>query len=62
MKFKRSEIRGNVTEFGLCAARGVSKIKPLLDRIATNLTLPPTKKLMVTGEVYRREPVLSVMR
>ena len=33
-------IRGYAAEFGLTAAKGMSKIEPLLDRIAADETLP----------------------
>ena len=49
-------IRGYVAEFGLSAARGVSKIEPLLDRIATDQTLPSLARdlLVLQGEEYAR--------
>ena len=37
-------IRGYAAEFGLAAAKGISKIEPLLERIASDETLPASAR------------------
>jgi transposase len=49
-------IRGYAAEFGLCAAKGLGKVEPLLARIAADATLPELARELfaVQGQAYAR--------